>query len=250
MGVHAIFRIVGILAVLAPAARSNIDLFIQEAERIIGRSVRVDEMPSTRVELGYTTFDNPSYVWIQIQAGLPDNLRENVLAHELGHVVLRPRGFSSAGGLTEAGKKRDRTFMMATAEVIANCYQDPLADAEAAKRGFHPEAIGDYIAETVKKETLFDIANKKKTDDLAFDYEAAFLYCIGLRPHRFHSKELEAQFAIEPAIGEKLRKLKRELGQQGCGNPQNCFEKAKRLRDLAGFSGLIQLRNPTTQQLQ
>jgi len=219
--------------------------YLDEAQKAIRRPIRVSEMPDTRVELGLTTV-KPDEVLIQIQNGLPHDLRDDVLAHELGHVLLRARGFHGGrGGLTQAGMNRNRTFMMVTAETISNCYEDPLADAEATKHGFHPERIGDFIASGVEQQaTMFDIYAREKDDELWPNYEATYLYCIELRPHMFKESELEQKFAVEPKIGKLKHKLTKELGASRCRSPRECFERSKHLRDVAGFGGLITLSDP------
>ena len=230
-------------------ATSRIGSYLNEAQRAIQRPIRVVEMPMPQnsVELGFTTWDQASEIIIRIRGGLPGRLQEDVMAHELGHILLRARGFhGGTGGLTPAGRGRNRAFMMVAAELLSNCYEDPLADAEATKHGFHPERISDYIAKA--QVTMFDINQMEKVDELWPNYQGLYQYCIELRPHTFKESDFEHKFAIEPKIRQLQKKLTRELGVSRCKSPGDCFDRSKRLRDAAGFGGLITMADPKTGQ--
>lgn len=184
------------LLFLATGKAPNVDQFAKEAENAVGRQVDFAPMPSNRVELGYTDFDHTGSVLIEVRDGLPPEVVENVKAHELGHVILLKRRLHADAYLSQTGMKRDRTFMVTTVETLVSCYEDPLADAEAKKRGFHPELMNDYVAQKTARVTMFDIEKKRRIDDLMWNYQAMFLYCFELRPHTFKNTELEQRFAI------------------------------------------------------
>lgn len=228
----------------------SVEQFTAEVTKAAARSIEFGSMPSNTVELGYTDFKHTGSILIQLRDGLPEDVRESVIAHELGHVMLRNRHLSPVASLSAAGQKRTRNFMVSTVETLKGCYEEPLADLEAKKRGFRPDLINDFVAAEMKNETMFDLENKRKLEDFAWNYEAVFLYCFELRPHTFKASDIEQQFAIEPEIGTKLKRLKRSLGVSGCDTSITCFERTKRLRDLAGFSELILLENPRTGKME
>jgi hypothetical protein len=231
-------------------ATSRIESYLNEAQKAIQRPIRVVEMPmpENSTDIGLTTWDHAPDILIRIRGGLPDHLWDDVMAHELGHILLRARGFHGGlEGLTQAALGRNQPFMKAAADLASNCYEDPLADAEATKHGFHPERISDYIANGVEQYvTMFDINAREKEDALWPNYQGLYQYCLELRSHTFNESEFEQKFAIEPRIRKLQKKLTKELGVSKCKTPKECFEKSKRLRDAAGFGGLITLGDPKT----
>jgi hypothetical protein len=229
-------------------AASKIDSYLSEAQQRIGRPIHVTQMPESDPELGLTTVKVDEVV-IQIRRGLTGEFEDDVLAHELGHVLLRSRGFHGGFRGITAGRQRNRTFMAEAAAIISNCYEDPLADAEAKKHGFHPERISDHIAvEVERKATPTGIKVMMQQDELWPNYESVYLYCLELRPHTFKEEQLERKFASEPRIQQAKRVLTEDLGTSPCQTSEDCFEREKRLRDWAGFRGLITIVNPKTGQ--
>jgi len=126
-------------------------------------------------------------------------------------------------------------------------YIDPLADAEAEKRGFNPAQVEDELlrkSTSHSKEEIHEYL--KKYGDLAADFTALVIYCTDLRPHSFQISEMEGTVSDEPTVMIKLEALRRDLGKPKCFDSSSCFVLTKRLRDGLALQKFVIIKNPAT----
>ena len=89
--------------------------------------------------------------------------------------------------------------------------------------------------------------------NLGFDwskYMALTIYCSEKRRHSFSESDYERTFLIDPILKSTLESLRTELNSTDARTPSSFFETVKQLRDVAGFRGVIFLKNPETQQIE
>jgi hypothetical protein len=210
----------------------------------LGRPINVSEVDNLG-NLGETSCDlNP--VLIKIRSGLDAQLGEQVLAHELGHALICGRGVVS-NTMSYPPTDGMLSIVLGLGNEIGSCYIDPLADAEAEKRGFKPAQPVDELLRRSTSHSKEEIQEYlKKYGDLAADLTALAIYCTDLRPHSFQISQMEAPISHEPAIMTKLQALRHDLGRPKCFDSSSCFVLTKSLRDAFALQKLVTVKNPTT----
>ncbi len=133
-------RFVGLTFLVAAsalaAAQTTIDSFKAEAEASLNARIEITDSITSGGDMG-ETYCQYRPVAIRLEAGLSAQLREAVLSHELGHAILCARGVYILDTLTADAKQNPNAGLLgAFTGAMASCYVDPLADAEAEKRGF------------------------------------------------------------------------------------------------------------------
>ncbi len=129
-----------LVAVATISAQTSIESFQREAEKALGRPISISETNELGVNNGETYCDlNP--VLIKIRSELDANLRQQALAHELGHALICGRGILSVTKSIPSTDGALSIVVTGISSAIGSCYIDPLADAEAKKRGFSPAQL-------------------------------------------------------------------------------------------------------------
>lgn len=242
-----------VLVIVSSAVRphTSLDSFKREAESALGVPIQIIESSKTGGALG-ETFCAKDSVLIVIERGLAEDLRDPVIAHELGHALLCARGIRTVAKLTDQGTLHGSEGLLTGFEaIIASCYIDPLADAEAQRRGFDVAKTVDEFAHRIRGHTAQDFSDSiKEFGNLWIRYFAAGIYCAGLRPHTFQMKVLEQFLASEPSIVIQLDEYRRVLGAPKCNDKLTCFRLTKRLRDEAKVGTYIRIENPVTHSFE
>jgi hypothetical protein len=234
-----------ILFALTTAPAQSLESFQREAEQALRRPISIIEASEMGANLGETFCDqNP--VLIRIRSGIDTKLSQAVLAHELGHALLCGRGILSS---TNSIPPFDGplSIVPSLGATIGSCYIDPLADAEAEKRGFKTSEVADAFFRRSTSHSRTEIEEfLTKYGELAADFAALAIYCVALRPHSFELSKLEAQVADKPTVLMKLMALKNHLGNQRCVDSGSCFVLTKHLRDELALQKLVTIKNPAT----
>ncbi len=200
---------------------------------------------------GYDTDE----IEIHVASGVSKSYDEALLAHELFHVVLHNKGFNPGVKLfpgyviPRTSEPDTDRFLAPIGTWVNSCFPDELIDRETAKRGFRPVLLTDLQA----KETL--TAMKKSVDQrtsisdpLAQRGYAVVQFCLGLR----HPSSMQAIDKLSDTLSPETAKTERALRRQFAGSrchfndPKGCYALTVRLRDAAGFKGMIALKNPST----
>jgi hypothetical protein len=230
---------------LAAVSAQSLESFQQEAERSLSRPISIIDVNEMGADMG-ETFCEQNPVLIRIRSGLDAKLRGAVLAHELGHALLCGQGILST---TNSIPPFDgpRAIVPSLGGLIGSCYIDPLADAEAEKRGFKTSEIEDEFFRRSTSHSKTEIEQfLTNYGELAADFAALAIYCASLRHHSFELSKLEAQVADKPAVIMKLTALKGHLGRPRCIDSASCFVLTKRLRDELALQKLVTIKNPAT----
>jgi hypothetical protein len=192
---------------------------------------------------------------ISVASGVSKSYDEALLAHELFHVILRNKGFNAGVGLAPGYvipgvSASDTVRYFGPIETFVNsCFPDELIDRETAKRGFRPALLTDLQA----KEALTGMKEMADhrisiSETLAQSGNAVNLFCLGLR----HPSSIQAIDKLADALSPEIAKTERALRRQFTGSrchfddPKGCYALTIRLRDAAGFKGMIALKNPST----
>jgi hypothetical protein len=228
----------------------GLESFKREAENALGNKIEVIESESTGSDNGQTLCDRTS-AKILIRRGLPDDLKEQVLAHEIGHALLCARGLGGFSYSTDfARATRVEGVSAALGSLIQSCYIDPLADAEAARRHLKTEKTTEAVFEKTRSHTKKEIHESVSKGELYATVPAVSIYCVDLLPHSFPISEVESIFADEPSVISKLQKLRHDLGKPECSDARTCFTLTKKLRDDLELKQWIVLKNPETGTLE
>lgn len=239
------------IACLVPA-QTGVGKFQKEAAKALGRKIEVIEtMEGLAAADGNTSCErNP--LRIRIRPGLDPEYRQLVLAHELGHVMLCAQGIMVLGRLANPNGP-DQRILGKLGDAIISCYVDPLADAEAERRGFNVVRTADTLfgQSTGGRPAPYDrrlVKNTVLLDDLI----ATKLYCGDLRKHTYSTEELEKAYASDPASQAKFKlgMLRSKLGKPQCSDNETCSDLTRGLRDYLALGGLILIRNPRTSKFE
>jgi hypothetical protein len=198
---------------------------------------------------GETKLDDPTEILIRISRNLPRETAENNLIHELFHVILFKEGFRFTAGSFRFAQAGDTgPLYAAIAKQLTNCFVDPLVDVRMLKRGLRPDLVTQLTAGGLASTKESDlITSSRSTLSIPWTSGVALqLYCVSLRPGRFRMSDVERSFAGVPAVLEAEHDFARAMGDPHCDTPGSCFERMKRLRDVAGMKEEIGLMNPGT----
>lgn len=240
--------IVGLTLLLQ--SNSGLDSFRREAEKALGNKIEVVESESTGINNGETHCDTTA-TRIVTRAGLPWDLKEQVLAHEIAHALLCSRGIVVFSYSTDFARTSGvEGVSAAIGSAIGSCYIDPLADAEAARRHLRTEKTTEALLQKARSHTKKEIHEAVSMGELYATLPAVAIYCTDLLPHSFPISEMESLFADEPSVILKLQKLRHDLRQPKCTDARTCFHLAKKLRDDLELRQWIVLKNPETGALE
>lgn len=229
----------------------KLDSFKHEAETALRGRIEIVESEDIGISNGQTYCDR-SPIRIVIRAGLAPDLKEQVLAHEIGHALLCSRGIVIFSYSSDAAKAEGvEGISAALGSAIASCFIDPLADAEASKRGLKTEMTTEALLQKARSHTKEEIhQGVSRFGELSSSLPAIAIYCSDLLPHSFPISDMERVFAGEPSVISRLQELRRVLGKPKCRDAPSCFILAKKLRDEFELRRFVLLRNPKTGTLE
>jgi hypothetical protein len=245
------FAVLFLSVLVAVPAQTPIDLFQQEAETSLGRPIRILESDEMGMSNGQTFCDqNP--VLIKLRKGLEPGLRDQILAHELGHALLCARGILTHSRNTDTATEEGISGIVgALGSTIGSCYIDPLADAEARRRGFKADKRVEQLLRKVGSHTKEEIHYAvNRFGDLSAELSAIAIYCSELDYQSLPISEIEKVYESEPSVIMKLQALRRDLGRPHCSDGASCFTLTKRLRDEFGLGRLIVIWNSGTSNFE
>lgn len=232
------------------AASDTIEAFKSEAEHALGKSIAIED-GEAGTYLGLTYCDrNP--VLIVTEPGMRGDLREAVLAHELGHAFICATGITTDVRLTAAGKAQDGGGLLSNLTIlVGSCYIDPVADATARSHGVDPTLAADSLWATLFAHPTSDwMEASQNLGPFWPKYAAAVLYCGELRKHTRSSAEVENRFGVVPDVLDNLRSYKRTLGMPECHDANECISLTMTLRDTVGLQGMAVVKVPGTNRYQ
>jgi hypothetical protein len=200
-----------------------------------GFQISFDTLAPDSEYAGLTDFVDDK-ISIKIREGLPPELRESVLAHELFHTQLRIEGFPTTF------LRGPDPFLERLSLAILDCVSHQVIDRRMKAAGFKPEMVWQLKVEGIKKQ-LFTVDPRNTGFQRLNGLE---LFCLSQHVDAGSTKEVEdALNKVQPAIVEYAHSLRNHFGGRSCDDPETCFELAKELRDTIGFKE-IKLGNPKT----
>jgi len=192
---------------------------------------------------------------VHVASGVSKTYDEALLAHELFHIILHNKGFNPGvklapeyriPGISEAGTDQ---FIRPIGMWVNSCFPDELIDRQTAQRGFKPSLLTDLQSKEALAGMKQEVDQKVSiSDPLAQRGNAVQLFCLSLRhPSSIQPIEKLAN-GLSPEIVKTERALRRQFVGSKCQfhNPRGCYAMTVRLRDAAGFKGIIALKNPST----
>ena len=232
-------------------AQKPLESFQLDAEKALGKRIVITESDKTGIANGQTFCDQDP-IAIVLRSGLLPDLKDQVLAHELGHAILCSRGIAIFSYSTEeVGAKGLSEIVGLLGSTIGSCYIDPLADAEAERRGFRPETAVDALLKKTASHTKDEIHEAiARYGELSSALPAIAVYCSELRPHNFSMQEVEKVFADEPSVMSKLQALRKDIGRVRCDDSMSCYALTRRLRDECALGKYLRLSNPSSRVLE
>jgi hypothetical protein len=241
------------LAVLLLISSSNdnpsLSSFKSEAERAIGKHIEVKYYQNAGPEGGETNCVLDP-VEIKIRTGFAPELQDLLLAHELGHVIVCSRGIGVVIYTIPTAPPMLKPILVGLSSLLMSCYVDPLANAEAEKRGFHLDKLAESRISYMNrqgKENLKAAVNAQ--GEFTQDFAALSLYCVELLDNKTHV-EMEAAFADEVSVLRRLDSLKKKMGTPRCTKPSDCYYWTKRLRDQFSWAVYLRMKNPVTEKME
>jgi hypothetical protein len=228
------------------------------AEAKSGTQYRIDFVALPQGDtsyLGLTTLnegDDRNGVTVHIAPGLSDQLTENLLAHELFHILLDRQGFptdTQAPTLVlQQANAVQSAILKAVGLGLTNCYADARIDELMSARGFSPKVIN-------RREADLKVEQGRKTQTpppiqnfaLWTKYASLSAFCLSIRARDFEMKEVfDAWKRGYPTLEADVA----QLGQKGprrCEDAPSCIEATRTLRSAAGFDGIVWFYDPLTQ---
>lgn len=253
--IGVVLVVAGLLGVLE--ATSDVMECVRSSPRLSSLYQRVMKVASkpivfdSRIDLpgnGGVTQYFADKITISVAAHYQRDELQQVLAHEFGHVLLHEKGYSSVYQVHF--DSATGTLVQVIGRKLVSCYLDERIDHDNKLVGFKPELVNDIIPKRDATATMFDIEQGRAPSPELWDrYMGMSFYCESLTPHTYDQGKLMARFASYPTIRATFLKLKK-LPHRLCASPMQCFEDTKRLRDNAGFSGVVEIENPKTKQLE
>jgi hypothetical protein len=238
-----------VLLVLSSSKNPSLSSFQKEAEKAIGKPIKVVYYQNAGPEGGQTDCaSNP--VEIKIRTGFTSELQDLLLAHELGHVIVCSRNIEIVIYTIPTAPPLAKPILVGLSSLIMSCYIDPLANSEAEKRGFNLDKLADSRIKYMglqSKRGLRAMVNDQ--GEFSRDFAALSLYCMGILDKKT-SPEMEAAFADELPVLHKLESLKTNMGTPSCTNLLDCYYWTKKLRDQFSWSEYLRMKNPSTEKME
>jgi hypothetical protein len=179
-------------------------------------------------------------------ADISGALLENVLAHELGHILLRQQGISIDAGIR--GPRNE--FLQALCDSISSAAEDFLIVKMMLGRGFRPQILWEHSAQNLLHP--HNIPPEIARGD-GFQRHAGLRLFDALDERRLlgrrvtiTSEQLEAAaVALNPGIVRYEHKYFDAVETLDCTDAASCFATTKRIRDAVGFANIV-IKNPST----
>jgi hypothetical protein len=238
------------IRILPPSARSSklIDFFsqIQRDNPVPIRFMQSDlSIPNLAGQTSFLTHETVirySETW--------HTELEDLLAHELGHVLLRQRGLS----MEVAVVRSQSPFFQALATSISSAVEDFLIAKMMLEKGFRPQVVWEHLAQNLLHPQ--PISPEIKRGD-GFQRAAGLRLFAALDLRKLFEKDVvitseqleAAAAALNPGIVLYERAYFKALGTLDCTDVLTCFNKTSQLRDIVGFSQ-IAIRNPSTKKFE
>lgn len=221
--------------------------FKREAEKAIGKYIHITYVDELGPSAGNSRcVDNP--VEIKIDRNFGPKTRELLIAHELGHVMLCSRHIEIRITYDPAIPIPSKMKPLSDDLVsqINSCFLDPLANAEAEKRGFAVRHLEKLTMDYLKTIDESDLRQSIETyGEYARDFTVLSIYCFELRANK-RIPEGEAFISKEPDVVRELESLRRNLGTPSCDDKYSCYFISKKLRDQFNWKIFLQMENPIT----
>jgi hypothetical protein len=245
---------VPILKVLGRSKRLRILL----AEAKSGTKLRITFAPTPEavgeLDQGYTSFfegQDRNGVTIHINLGLSDKLTENLLAHEIFHIVLFKQGFPNEVNVPLRPQLQETyrgQILSSAVEDLMNCYADAHIDVLMSARGFTPKIINRRQADELIVQGKDPTPQPLDTFAIWRRATALNFYCLSIRQRDFEMNEVfKAWQNSIPTVEADTRELERKVGTNECPDARTCIEAIKRLRSASGFlDGQVTFLNPFT----
>jgi hypothetical protein len=134
--------------------------------------------------------------------------------------------------------------------LLMSCYTDPLANAEAAKRGFDIDKLAEPRISYMKMQSKRDLkAVVNNQGEFTQDFAALSFFCMVILEKK-PLPEMEAAFADELPVLRQLDSLKTRIGTPRCSNSSDCYYWTKRLRDQFSWVEYLWMKNPITKKIE
>lgn len=204
---------------------------------------------------GFTTHnegEDRKGITVHIEAGLSDQLTEHLLAHELFHIVLRKQGYPTEvrDGLTAEqrnGTDLGRVLMDATRSMM-NCYEDARIDHLMSTRGFTPKVLNRRQSKNMMAQGLQMQPQQGGIPSLLRKDYALVSYCLSIRERDFDMGDIYRSWSsVDPTLAEDTLEIEQSVANPRYDDVLTYIDATKKLRIAAGFDGLFQFLNPSTQ---
>jgi hypothetical protein len=133
---------------------ARLEVLFQEAKALSSQPIRFASMSGEGAleHQGRTSFSEAETV-IEIGATDSEELRENLIAHELFHVILKESDFPYATWIPKGTS--DQQLLLEVGEGITGCVNDAEIDRRMAARSFKPEMLSRIEAINYQKPHTF-----------------------------------------------------------------------------------------------
>lgn len=220
---------------------------LEEAKQYSKLPVRIEPLSPEQSKLyqGRIEF-RQSEIVVRIGKGYSPEHEEQILAHELFHVILFVEGFSKGYGFSRnfEGTRRGK-FLDSVGSALQSCLMDVVIDERMSRRGFNPELLARRQIMLRREQ----IPEASRQDPLWLGYVALHIFCSSLRRGANLTQLQQLSEEVDPTMGNRVDALAAQFGRVSVANldtPGKWFIATKHLRDAAGFRGIIQIVNPET----
>jgi hypothetical protein len=209
---------------------ARLKTLFQETKAISSRPIRFTLMSEQGAaeHQGRTSFLEKETV-VEIVSSASGELRENLIAHELLHIVLKESDFNYATWVEKG--VADQQLLLETGEGITGCVNDVVIDRRMEAKGFKPELLSRIEATNYEKPHNFP---PSLSNNPVFVKKAGLrLYCLSQKKRDFSLPAVEDAFrTINPEIVKTADGLSARIRDVGrCSTAADCNELMKRIRD-------------------
>jgi hypothetical protein len=184
---------------------------------------------------GFVLRASEGYV-IGIRIDLSHEDQESDIAHELFHIILQQKGFSSQVDVPNGASG----YLAELGFTITSCVDDAIIDDRTSALGFHPERLNRKRFEQFQAPA--DVYAKLR-DPIYADGTALLIACDSFR--KGNGNELSKRWAsVNEDVTKHADELRKKIGDVRCDGAPACNEKKKQIRDILHYP--ILLCNPLT----
>ena len=234
----------------------NLQRLWEEVQQQSRTPVRIEELSAQDAAefQGRTQTTNTDIV-VRVRAGFDREHTEQILAHELFHVLLTSEGFPTRyeSGIPLENPARKR-FIESIGPKLVSCFSDVVIDARMGERGFKPELLTQEMWNALRQIRPEQISETTRHDPIWRSYIAVSLFCFSFRCPKVSGADLKGlydQLGLNVSnLVSRLQDEFRNVTVDDLAVPRRCFLATKQLRDLAGLTEVIRFVNPETGQLE